>query len=306
MIVNEIKPRGFCSGVVRALQIVKNAINDNNIKKPIYTLGLIVHNKKLSEALTYFKVISLDQTDKTRLELIDEVTSGTVILTAHGVSDLVKEKLISKNIPYIDATCKDVYKVHDHIKTHLPTHEVLYIGKPLHPEVEGVLGISKEITLITNINDAKNYLKKTNKPIYVTNQTTLSLFDVSTIVDVLKEKYDILFDNDICDATTIRQNAVINQPDADLLIVVGDSLSSNTNKLKEVSLVNNKLAYRVESIEDININWLTSISSVNVTSGASTPKAITNEVITFLKAFDKNDPTTWDTKSKLTFTDIIK
>ena len=128
MIVNEIRPSGFCSGVARALQVVKNAINDENIIKPLYTLGLIVHNKKLSEALASFNVISLDQTNKTRLELIDQINGGTVVLTAHGVSDLVKEKLKEKNIPFLDATCRDVYKVHEHIKTHLETHEILYVG----------------------------------------------------------------------------------------------------------------------------------------------------------------------------------
>ncbi len=306
MVVNDLRPRGFCKGVAKALQIVKNAIKDDSIKKPIYTLGLIVHNKLLSEALAHYGVISLDQTNKTRLDLIDEVNDGTVILTAHGVSDLVKEKLKTKNIPFIDATCKDVYKVHNHIKERLDTHEVLYIGKPLHPEVEGVLGISNKITLIANIDEARNFIKKTTKPLYVTNQTTLSLFDVFTILDELSSNYEIVFDNDICSATTIRQEAVINQPYADLLIVVGDLLSSNTNKLKDVSLQNDTLSYLVESIEDIKIDWLVDINSVNVTSGASTPRAITEEVINFLKQFDKDDQNTWYTKSKLSYDDILK
>ncbi len=306
MIVNVIKPQGFCQGVTKALQLVKKAIKDDSITKPLYTLGLIVHNKKLSEALTHFGVISLDQTSKTRLELIDKVQTGTVILTAHGVSNSVKEKLDHKKIPYLDATCQDVYKVHNHIKDHLSDYEILYIGKASHPEVEGILGISDQITLITNLDDAKNYIKKTNKPLYVTNQTTLSLYDVFTILDVLKEKYELIFDNDICLATTIRQEAIIKQPKADLLIVVGDTLSSNTNKLKEVSLLNNTSSYLIESIEDINIDWLLNINSVNVTSGASTPKAITREVIAYLERFDKNDPSTWNNQSKLSFEDILK
>lgn len=305
MEVYDLRPRGFCHGVARALQIVKKATLDDTLEKPLYILGLIVHNKKLKEALNELGVVSLEKSGKTRLELVDEIKEGTAILTAHGVSELVKEKLAKKKIPYIDATCKDVYHVHDHIKEHLDTHEIIYIGKKDHPEVEGVLGLSSEITLVTNTHDASLYLKKTDKPIYVTNQTTLSLFDVFSILQELEKRYQIEFDNDICKATTMRQEAVIKQPKSDLLLVVGDSLSSNSNKLKEVSIRENTPSYRIETVDDISIDWLLNINSVNVTSGASTPRAITEEVITFLKNFNKDDKSTWDNKSKLSYYDIL-
>lgn len=306
MIVNELRPQGFCHGVAKALKIVKDAIKDKNIKKPLYVLGLIVHNKKIKEALDYFEVISFDEPNKTRLEMIDSIKEGTVILSAHGSSPLVKEKLNEKKIPFIDATCSDVYKVHDQIKDHIDEYEIVYIGKKDHPEVEGVLGINEKITLISSLNEAKSFKKRTNKPLYITNQTTLSLFEVLTIVAEIKKRYDLLFNSDICMATTRRQGAVIKQPPADLLIVVGDVYSSNSNKLKEVSERDAKIkSYRVESVEDIDPLWFKDVKTVNVTSGASTARAITKEVVTFLKAFDYNNKKTWDNSSKVTYEEIL-
>lgn len=307
MIVNDLRPRGYCHGVARALSIVKKAINDETVVKPIYILGLIVHNKKIKEAFDYYHVISLEESGKSRVELAKQVIDGTVILTAHGVSPEVKTILNERNIPYIDATCKDVYHVHDHIKEHLKTHEIIYIGKKNHPEVEGALGISNEIALVSNLDEAKNYQKRSNKPIYITNQTTLSVFDVAFMVEAINDKFqDVTFDQDICAATLNRQKAVIEQSEADLLIVVGDNLSSNSNKLKYVSEVQtNTKAKLIETIDDIKIEWLKDIKIVNVTSGASTPTAVTNEVISFLKQFDYNKKETWDHVSKLTHLDIL-
>ncbi|MGI6360661.1 MAG: 4-hydroxy-3-methylbut-2-enyl diphosphate reductase [Acholeplasmatales bacterium] len=304
MIINDLRPRGYCHGVKRALKIVKEAALDDNLVKPIYILGLIVHNKKIKEALENYGVISLE--GKTRLEMAKKVTKGTVILTAHGTALNVKKVLEEKNINVIDATCFDVYKVHKHILEKLDNHEVLYIGKPFHPEVEGVLGLSNEITLISSLDDAKNFIKKTNKPIYITNQTTLSLYDINPIIDCLKERFLVTFDNDICLATTKRQEAVINQSKADLLFVVGDKLSSNTNKLKEVSLKNGIPCILIEGVEEINPLRLKDIKSINVTSGASTPDVVTDEVINYLKQFDYNKKETWVHVSNLTNDDILK
>lgn len=306
MIINELRPQGFCHGVARALKIVKDAIKDTNVKKPIYILGLIVHNKKIKEALDHYGVISFDKPHMTRLQMTELINDGTVILSAHGSSPEVKKRLQEKNIPVIDATCRDVYKVHDQILDHKNEYEIVYIGKKNHPEVEGILGLSNQINLITSFVEAKNFKKKTNKPLYVTNQTTLSLFEVLTIVAEIKKSYDLIFNSDICMATTRRQGIVIEQPDADLLIVVGDSYSSNTNKLQEVSERDAKIkSYRVESVEDINPKWLKDTKIINVTSGASTSRAITNEVVRYLKAFDYNKKETWNNTSKVSYDEIL-
>jgi 4-hydroxy-3-methylbut-2-enyl diphosphate reductase len=306
MIINELKPQGFCHGVAKALKIVKDTIKDKNVKKPIYILGLIVHNKKIKEALDHYGVISFDNPNMTRLEMAKKINDGTVILSAHGTSLAVKKMLEAKNIQVIDATCSDVYKVHTQILKNKDDYEIVYIGKKNHPEVEAVLSLTNDITLVSSISDARKLKKRTKKPLYITNQTTLSLFEVLTIVQELKKKHQLIFNSDICMATTKRQGAVIEQPKADLLIVVGDTYSSNTNKLKEVSERDAKIkSYRVESISDIDPEWFKDVKIVNVTSGASTSKAITSEVINYLKQFNYNDKSTWDNTSKVSYEEIL-
>ncbi len=305
MIINDLRPQGYCGGVTRALKIVKDAIFNDAIEKPLYILGLIIHNKKVKEALEHYGVISFDSS-LTRLEMIDQIKEGTAILTAHGVSNQVKEKLNERKIPYLDATCSEIYKLHQQILSHLMSHEVLFIGKDKHPEVEGVMGLSDKITLISTTDDAKSYIKKTSKPIFVANQTTLSVYEIKEIINILEKRFIITYSNSVCMATTLRQKAVIEQSDADLLIVVGDNLSSNTNKLKEVSNRDRKIkAYLIETVEDIDPNWFKDINAINVTSGASTPKKITDEVIAYLKQFNYNKKETWPHVSKLTYLDIL-
>lgn len=309
MEVIDLRPRGYCHGVAKALHIVKKVIEDPVYPRPIHILGLIVHNKKITESFRHLGVISLDNPNKTRLELIESIDLGTVIMTAHGVSDLVITKAHEKGLTVVDATCRDVKKVHDAIKEHLEIgYEVAYIGHKNHPEPEGILGISPDIHFLCSKTDALNYqMKDINKKLFVTNQTTLSRYDINIVLDVLKLKYpDLIFDDDICDATTVRQQAVFNQQDVDLCIVVGDELSSNSNKLAFVSEHDRKIkSYRVEGIEDIKPEWFINANKISVTSGASTPTSVTNEVIAYLKAFDYQNKTTWLKKSTLTHLDIL-
>ncbi|MDY0210572.1 MAG: 4-hydroxy-3-methylbut-2-enyl diphosphate reductase [Acholeplasma sp.] len=309
MEVIDLRPRGYCHGVAKALHIVKKVIEDPTYPRPIYVLGLIVHNKKITESFKALGVISLDTPHKTRLELLDLIESGTVIMTAHGVSSSVKDKALKKGLSVVDATCKDVTKVHDAVKAHLKDgYEVAYIGHKNHPEPEGILGISDQISFLTNKTDAMNYqMKNANHQLFVTNQTTLSRYDINVVLDVLKLKYpNLIFDDDICDATTLRQNAVIEQPDVELCIVVGDQLSSNSNKLQFVSEHERKIkSHRVEDIKDINPEWFKGLKKISLTSGASTPTAVTNEILHYLKSFVYEDQTTWQTTSKLTYLDIL-
>ncbi len=308
MKVYDLTPRGYCHGVVRALQMVKKAILDPSYPRPIYVLGLIVHNQKISQAFHDLGVISLHDPSKKRIDLLDQIETGTVIFSAHGVSQDVMDKAVQKGLVTLNATCKDVTKVHEAIKQKLnEDYHVFYIGHSNHPEPEAILSIDPSIILVDSIQSAKTLSKTIDKPIFVTNQTTLSLFDVMPIVEALKETYpDLVFDNEICKATTLRQEAVIKQPDTDLLLVVGDFLSSNSNKLKDVSLKARRIpSYLIKGVEDINLEWLMTIESVSVTSGASTPTSVTEEVIRFLNQFDKKDPKTWDHQTKLTSLDIL-
>jgi len=309
MQVYDLTPRGYCHGVLNALAIVKKVIKTESYPRPIYVLGQIVHNKKITEAFNRFGVISLDQKGKTRLEMLEEIDSGTVIFTAHGISNQAIERAKEKGLITLNATCRDVIKVHNAVKNKLAEgYKVIYIGHRNHPEPEAVLAISQDIYFVEDEKDALLLPQELSQyPLFVTNQTTLSLYDIEAVLKIIETKYPhYLFDNEICNATTVRQNAVKEQPDVDLMLVVGDTLSSNSNKLRDVGKkAKNIPSYLISGVEDIDLNWLKDVNSVSVTSGASTPTVVTEEVISFLKHYQKDDPTTWDHQSKLTVEDIL-
>ncbi len=309
MKVIKIMPRGFCFGVVSALKIAVNAAYDESLPRPIYILGNIVHNHFISEALNHIGLITVDDKQKTRHELLDLIDSGTVIFTAHGVSDDVIKKAHDKGLYLINATCKFVNKTNDYIKQKISKgYDVIYIGKKHHPEPEGALGINpKKIHLVENINDIKN-LNINNQKITITNQTTMSYWDVENLANKIKELYPTAeFLNEICNATQVRQEAVLKKAiQADVTIVVGDPLSNNTNKLASISESKaNTHSHLIESVEDIDPEWFKDAQTVAVTSGASTPTAITNEVIKFLEDFDYHDPSTYYRKSNLSYKEIL-
>lgn len=309
MKVIEVSPRGFCVGVVNALKIALNAAKDKSLPQPIYILGNIVHNHYISEALKELGLITIEDKSKTRLELLDMIDKGTVIFTAHGVSEKVIKKAKDKGLYFINATCKYVDKTNKYIKEKLNLgYEIIYIGKKNHPEPEGAIGINpQKIHLIETINDLNNLTINSPK-IAITNQTTMSFWDVEEIANKIKEIYPHAeFLNEICNATQIRQEAILKEAiKADVTIVVGDPLSNNTNKLAQISEKKaNTKAYRIESIEEIDLEWFKDCKTVAVTSGASTPTAITNEVINFLKQFNYHDISTHKRKSQLTLKDIL-
>lgn len=286
MIVNKIQPQGYCNGVKRALEIVDKALKDKTIPRPIYLLGHIIHNKIVVNQLKEKGAIIIEDKTKTRLELLDQINCGSVIFSAHGVSPEVVKKAKDKGLYIIDATCGYVNIVHNRIISYLNNgFDCIYVGTKNHPECEGVLGISKKIHFILTLDDI-NKLNITNDKIYMTNQTTLSMFDLEDIIKLLKEKYpNIIIDNKICNATTIRQQAMAIQDKVDLCIVVGDSASSNTKKLALVS--EKKANIKTILCEDINSldkTILKKINSVSVSSGASTPDYVVDEIIDYLKS----------------------
>ncbi|NSL50305.1 4-hydroxy-3-methylbut-2-enyl diphosphate reductase [Calidifontibacillus erzurumensis] len=309
MEVIKISPRGYCHGVVDAMVIAQNAALDKNLPRPIYILGMIVHNQHVTEAFAKENIITLDIKGKSRKELLEEITEGTVIFTAHGVSPEVKKLAEERGLTVLDATCPDVTRTHDLIRdAKSKGYEVIYIGKKGHPEPEGALGIAPEIVhLIENEQDLENLEIKSDK-IIVTNQTTMSQWDVADIMKKVKEKYpQAEIHNEICMATQVRQEAVAEQAkDADLTIVVGDPRSNNSNRLAQVSEeIAGTPAYRIADVSEINIDWLKNIKKVAVTAGASTPTPITKEVIAFLEQFDPNDESTWKIERKVTLDKIL-
>lgn len=309
MEVIKISPRGYCSGVIQALNIVQEAANNNALPRPIYVLGMIVHNEHITNAISNLGVITIDNKEKTRFELLDEISHGTVIFTAHGISPAVKEKALAKGLTCIDASCKDVIKTHELMKDYIASgYEIIYIGKKEHPETEGALGINhNHIHLISSIKDLET-LALTNPRIMITNQTTMSLWDVYSLAKEIQKKYpQAEFIKEICNATQVRQEAVASKAKtAELTIVVGDPHSNNTARLAQIS---EELAHvpskRIASLEDLDLAWLKGINSVAITSGASTPTAITKEVIDFLEQYQEQDPTTWNTTSKVPLDRIL-
>ena len=285
MIINKITPQGYCGGVKHALDIVNKAINDNSTKRPIYLLGQIIHNTHVINKIKESGIIVLDDKNKTKLELLDEIDNGTIIFSAHGVSPKIYERAKEKNLNIIDATCSNVLIVHKRIVEYINNgYSIIYIGTKKHPECEGVLGISDSISFITNQDDINN-LSINNNKIYVTNQTTLSLFDIKDIFNQIKKKYpNAIIEDKICTATTIRQEAVAYQKPVDLCIVVGDNKSSNTKKLAKVaSEIANIKTVLCEDLASLDKEALKGINSVSITSGASTPSYIVDEIIDYLK-----------------------
>jgi len=307
MNVIKISPRGYCYGVVDAMIIARNAALDKTLPRPIYILGMLVHNNHVTEAFEEDGIITLD--GKNRLEIINQVESGTVIFTAHGVSPEIRKVAEDKGLVTIDATCPDVTVTHDLIREKKTQgYHVIYVGKKGHPEPEGAVGVAPDIVhLVENLQDVENLQLDTEK-IIVTNQTTMSQWDVQEIMERVQEKYpQTEIHKEICNATQTRQEAVAEQAGAaDLLIVVGDPRSNNSNRLAQVSEeIAGTKAYRVADVSEIDPEWLKGIDTVAVTAGASTPTPITREVIVYLEKFDTNDPSTWKGERQVPLNKIL-
>ncbi|MGL5042765.1 MAG: 4-hydroxy-3-methylbut-2-enyl diphosphate reductase [Culicoidibacterales bacterium] len=301
MKVIKITPRGYCHGVVKALNIVTKAIADKSLPQPIYILGQIVHNQHITDAFAQKGAITLENKGKSRLELLEPITSGTIILTAHGVSPQVIALAKSKNLHIINAVCPDVDKTHELIKTSIVAgYKIIYIGKKGHPEPEGALGIDPvNVLFVETIADVHSLpLDSKEEKILITNQTTLSIWDVAKVAQAIEKRYPFSgFFKEICDATQIRQEAVVAFANlCDLILVIGDPKSNNTNKLVQIAVESSVRSYRIEDIRDLNPFWLKDVQCVGVTSGASTPTKITNNAIAFLEQFEYTDTDTWTSK----------
>lgn len=282
--VHRITPQGYCNGVQHALKIVRQTLDNPNTVKPIYLLGQIIHNRYVVDELKEKGIIVLEDNTKTRLELLRTISKGSVIFSAHGVSPEVYQLAKEKKLNIIDSTCPNVLIVHNRIQSYLDKgYECIYIGTKNHPECEGVLGISKQIHFISSLSDIEQ-IHFTHDKIYATNQTTLSMYDIAKYFQRLKEKFPtIVIDDKICNATTIRQEAMAKQEKVDLCIVVGDSSSSNTKKLVQVSQNIAKIpTILCESVASLKPEFFEGVQSVSISSGASTPSRLVDEIIEYI------------------------
>ncbi|CAH0229205.1 4-hydroxy-3-methylbut-2-enyl diphosphate reductase [Peribacillus sp. NPDC101481] len=300
MKVIKISPRGYCYGVVDAMVIARNAALDKTLPRPIYILGMIVHNKHVTDAFEEEGIITLDGSN--RNDIIEQVDSGTVIFTAHGVSPEIRKIAEKKGLVTLDATCPDVTATHDLIREkQAEGYQIIYIGKKGHPEPEGAVGVAPDVVHLVQKDEDVEALTLNSDKIIVTNQTTMSQWDVLDIMDKVKEKFPHAeVHKEICLATQVRQEAVAEQAgEADVLIVVGDPKSNNSNRLAQVSQeIAGTSAYRIADISELNLEWLKDAETVAVTSGASTPTPITKEVIAFLEQYEASDESTWNTEKK--------
>ncbi|AIO19326.1 4-hydroxy-3-methylbut-2-enyl diphosphate reductase [Candidatus Izimaplasma bacterium HR1] len=303
----KLSPRGYCHGVVNAINTISNLTNLSTFKT-ITILGMVIHNKQVVDFFKEKGIKTIHSTSKTRLELLDEIDEGTVVFTAHGVSPEVYKKAKEKGLEVIDTTCADVTKTQKEVRDYSDQgYDVFFIGKKHHPESEAADGISKNVHVIENIDDLRKATINNDK-IAVTNQTTMSLYDIYILAEEIRKIYPtIVFIDEICNATRVRQEAVRNQDKSiDHCFVVGDKLSNNSLNLVHVSkTIANISATLVENIEDINIENLKLYNKVSVTSGASTPTRVTNEVIKFLENFDKDNFSTHDNRSKIELNNLI-
>lgn len=285
MEIKKVIPSGYCKGVVNAIAMAKKA-RETYPNENIYILGMLVHNAFVSKELEDLGIITLDDSIKSKEELVDEINDGVVIFTAHGISKQIKDKVIDKGLKYVDASCVDVLKTQEIIKDYLDKgYDVIYFGKKKHPEAEAVLSISDKISLVTNFDDLTN-LNLKNEKIFMTNQTTMSYLELGGLIEKVKELYpSVIIQEEICNATSSRQLAITKLNDCDLLYVVGDHKSNNTNKLVDIGKLHGiKKVILIQNYKDINISDLEGVNKIYVTAGASTPPKLIDEVISSLNA----------------------
>jgi 4-hydroxy-3-methylbut-2-en-1-yl diphosphate reductase len=290
MEVIKVSPRGYCYGVVDAMEIARKAARDPSLPRPIHIIGLIVHNRFAVEELTTLGIVTLDGPD--RACILEQVTEGTVIFTAHGVSPLVQQRAAERGLHVIDATCPDVTKTHDLVRRLTAEgYRILYIGKKGHPEPEGVAGEAPGLVHLVETTADLDALPddiRAAPRLAVTTQTTLSQWDTAALIAEMRRRFPrIEVFNEICHATQVRQEAVARLAQgADLTIVVGDPRSNNTNRLVQVAEeLAGSAAIRVESLSDLKPEMLAGKRRVAVTSGASTPSQLTRQVIQFVEAY---------------------
>ena len=275
-----LKPRGFCAGVVRAIDIVNIALE--TFGAPIYVRREIVHNRYVVNELAEKGAIFVHD--------IEEVPDGQrVIYSAHGVSPAVRERSKARHLKVIDATCPLVTKVHiEAVKFARQGYSLVLIGHRDHDEIEGTLGEAPDVTqVVSNVAEVDALQVPDPDRVAYLTQTTLSLDEARDIIHALKVKFPNIVgphSQDICYATENRQVAVRNVAhNAGLVLVVGSTNSSNSNRLVEVSRNLGTVGYLIDNSQAIDSAWLEGVNTVAVTAGASAPEVLVEDVVNYLR-----------------------
>lgn len=274
-------PRGFCAGVDRAIHVVEKAIE--KFGTPIYVRHEIVHNKFVVETLRNKGVIFVDE--------VDEVPEGSVVIfSAHGVAEKIYAEAEKRNLQVLDASCPLVLKVHYSAKRHYNAgRHIIMIGHAGHAEVEGTLGQLPEgaITLVRNEADVDTVQVPADKELAYITQTTLSVAETRKIIEALKEKFPNIIGpdaGDLCYATGNRQAAVLELcSKVDMLLVVGAKNSSNSSRLMELGLEQGIKSHLIDTVKDLDLSWFEGIDTVGISSGASAPEVLVQEVVDWIK-----------------------
>ncbi|MFM8666591.1 MAG: 4-hydroxy-3-methylbut-2-enyl diphosphate reductase [Betaproteobacteria bacterium] len=274
------EPRGFCAGVDRAIEIVERALTLHGA--PIYVRHEIVHNTYVVEDLRAKGAIFIE-------DLAEVPAGATLVFSAHGVSQAVRQEAAVRGFQVFDATCPLVTKVHVEVaKLHKEGYEFLMIGHKGHPEVEGTVGqLTDGIYLVEDVADVQRVQVKNPARLAVVTQTTLSVDDAAEILEAVKVRFPKVREpkqQDICYATQNRQDAVkVLAPQVDVVVVVGSNTSSNSNRLREVAQRLNTPAYLVDSEEDLRAEWFEGKVRVGLTAGASAPEVLVKSVVARLR-----------------------
>ncbi len=275
------KPRGFCAGVDRAIDVVEMALRLYG--SPVYVRKEIVHNKYVIRSLAAKGAIFIDE--------LDEVPDGAVaIFSAHGVSPQVRATAAAKNLKVIDATCPLVTKVHmEAVRYAHERRSIILVGHAGHDEVIGTMGeVPGQIQLVGSIEQAEKVQVPDPERVAVTTQTTLGVDDANVIIDVLRRRFPKLItptSDDICYATQNRQTAVkLLAEDVDLVLVLGSDNSSNSRRLREVAEGAGAKAFLIDDATEIQPEWLEGVECVAITAGASAPEYLVQQVVDYFRS----------------------
>lgn len=275
------KPYGYCAGVANAIALAYKTKQSNPNRK-IVILGMLIHNEDTLHELDKNGILTIHSKEKTLLELIDDIDKNSiVILTAHGHSDEVENKLNRLGIEFVDTTCPFVKMTFREIRKAISSgHEVIYIGKTNHPEANAAISISNQVYLL-DIKDKNVPIIRDKSPLII-NQTTFSHLEIEHLLEDIKKVYpDANILKSVCDASTKRQEAILSLPkEVELIYIVGGKISNNAKTLFDLAKAHypQAIVRLIQNENDINEKDLQGLNLVAISSGASTPKEISERI----------------------------
>ncbi len=270
---------GFCFGVKRAVDTVYEQIKTG---EKIYTYGPIIHNKEVVGDLKSRGVVVLESEEE-----LENLEDGCVVIRSHGLPERICEKIKSRGLKCIDATCPFVKRIHEVVRKESEAgKQIVIVGNAGHPEVEGIKGWCRTPAIvIETVEEARNFSYDGQKELCIVSQTTYNYNNFQYIVEIFQQKgYNVIVVNTICNATEVRQAEAANiAAQVDIMIVIGDSHSSNTRKLYEICSQKCDKTYFIQVLDDLKLELPESVRLVGITAGASTPNNIIEEVQNYVR-----------------------